>query len=57
MDRDAIFVQVCAALFAAYRTDKHATTADEDVARTLDEARTMTAAIVDALPKPKGARA
>lgn len=57
MDRDAIFVQVCAALFAAYRTDKHATTADEDVARTLDEAHTMTAAIVDALPKPKGARA
>lgn len=51
MDREAIFVQVCAALFAANRTDKHPTDIDEDVARSLAEGSRMTDAIVEELAK------
>ena len=57
MERDAIFVQVCAALFAANRTDHHRTEVGEDVARTLDEGRVMTDAIVADLAARKGKKA
>lgn len=51
MEREVIFVQVCAALFAANRTDRHPTDVEEDVARTLEDAGRMTDAIVDTLTK------
>lgn len=51
MDRDTIFALVCAALFAANRTDRHPTEVSEDVARTLEEGRLMTDAIVEDLAR------